>query len=193
MKFDEEKFKAAVKPYFATARAGDWEHSLRVVKWVKELGAGRDDVDLLTVAAYIHDIGWSGIAPKGKIDLDEMVKLEPKANKNSQRLISEVLTRLQFADSEIKKINSLVVAADRRHSKGEDEAIIVDADNLSKLCPEHLQEKYQPESFLKLIRLWKLELADRIKTQRGKKLFPKLLSELEANVLQRQKDATSRS
>ncbi len=184
MHLNEEKLKEIAKPYFATARAGDWEHALRVVKWVKELGNSREDLNLLITAAYIHDIGWSGIAPKGKIDFEEMIKLEPKANANSTKLISEVLIKLQFGDSEIQTVNRFVVAADKHRSSQEDEAILVDADNLSKLCLEHLQEKYQPESFSKLINLWKTELTDRIKTQKGKELFPKLLSELEIKVLQ---------
>jgi HD superfamily phosphodiesterase len=75
MQFNEQKLHEIAKPYFETARAGDWEHAMRVVKWLKELGAGRDDLDLLITAATIHDIGWSGVAPKGKIDLDEMLKL----------------------------------------------------------------------------------------------------------------------
>jgi hypothetical protein len=187
MEFNEEKLIGVAKPYFASARLGDWEHALRVVKWVKELGRGRDDLDLLVVAAYIHDIGWSGVVPKGKIDLDEMINLEPKANENSPRLISEVLTALQFADAEIQKVNRLVMAADKHRSEREDEAIIVDADSLSKLCLEHLQEKYQPESFSKLIALWKGELASRVMTQQGKELFPKLFSELEKAILQMQK------
>lgn len=178
MKFDEEKLKEIVKPYFATARAGDWEHALRAVKWVRELGENRSDLYLLIAAAYIHDIGWSGIAPKGKMNLDEVIKLERKANENSSKLISEVLAKLQFADLEIQTVNRFVAAADKHQSEQEDEAIIVDADCLSQLCPEHLQEKYQPESFLKLINLWKTKIPDRIKTQKGKKLFPKLLLEL---------------
>jgi HD-GYP domain-containing protein (c-di-GMP phosphodiesterase class II) len=184
MKFDEEKFKEIAKSYFASARAGDWEHSLRVVKWVKELGYGRNDLDLLITAAYIHDIGWSGIAPKGKMDFEEMLKLEPSAAENSSRLISEVLKSSQFTDLEIQTVNRLVGATDKHNSEQEDEEIIVDADNLSKLCVEHLQEKYQPDSFLKLINRWDTELSKRIKTQKGKELFPKLLDELKQKILQ---------
>jgi len=147
MELDEEKLKEIAKPYFLSARSGDWEHALRVVGWVKELGTNRDDLNLLVVAAYIHDIGWSGVAPTGKIDLDEMMGLEKKANNNSSKLIFEVLTKLQFTDLEIKTVDRLVAAADRHRSEQEDEAVIVDADNLSKLCIEHLREKYQPESF----------------------------------------------
>ncbi len=182
MKFNEKKLEETAKPYFDSARAGDWEHALRVVRWVKELGSGRVDLDLLVTAAYIHDIGWSGVAPKGKIDLDEMIKLESKANDNSSKLISEVLARLQFTEKEIQTVNRLVSAADKHKSFNDDEAIIVDADSLSKLCLEHLQQKYQPESYSKVINLFKAELTNRIKTPQGKKLFPKLLSELERAV-----------
>lgn len=184
-KFNEENLKQLTEQYLSTARAGDWEHALRVVKWVKELGNNRNDLNLLITAAYIHDIGWSGIAPVGKIDFDEMLNLEPRANENSPRMISEILKNLQFTDSEIETVNRLVAAADKHNSTQEDEAIIVDADNLSKLCIEHLKEKYQPESFIKLIALWKKELSNRIKTKRGKELFPKLLSELEYKISHR--------
>jgi hypothetical protein len=183
MKFDEEKIKEVAKPYLDSARAGDWEHALRVVKLAKELGQGREDLYLLVTAAYIHDIGWSGVAPKGKIDLDEMLKLEPKANANSARLISEVLNRLQFTDAEIKTVARLIAAADKHQSEQEDEAVIVDADSLSKLCLEHLEQKYQSESFPEVIKLFKTALSDRIKTPRGQEMFPRLLSDLKYKVL----------
>ena len=183
MKFEERKLTEIAQPYFDSARAGDWEHALRVVKWVKELGQNRNDLYLLITAAYIHDIGWSGVALKGKIDLDEMLKLEPAANENSSRLISEVLNQMQFADSEIETVNRLVAAADKHQSEQDDEAVIVDADNLSKLCIEHLEQKYQPESFPKVIALWEDELSSRIKTQKGQEIFPKLLSDLKQRAL----------
>lgn len=180
MNFDEQKIIEVAQPYFVSARAGDWEHAGRVVKWVKEIGQGRDDLYLIVVAAYIHDIGWSGVAPKGKIDdLDKMLALEPQANANSARLVSEVLLKLKFTDEEIKTVNRLVAAADKHRSNMDDEEIIVDADSLSKLCIEHMQEKYEIQSFTRFLKLWKDELPSRIRTQKGKELFPRLLQELE--------------
>lgn len=179
MKFDEKKLVDEIKPYFSSMRAGDWEHALRVVRWVKDLGENRNDLHLILTAAYIHDIGWSGIAPKGKLDLDEMLKLEPEANENSRKLVSEILIKMQFTEHEIETVQRLVAAADKHRAEKEDEEVIVDADALSKLCIEHLEEKYQPESFIEIIQLWKNESVDRIKTQRGKIIFPKLLNDLE--------------
>ena len=134
------------------------------------------------MAAYIHDIGWFGVAPKGKIDLKEMLKLESKANKNSSKLISKILSDLKFTDLEIKIINKLVAATDRHKSKTEEETIIVDADNLSKLDIEHFRQKYQPKSFKKLADLLESELPNRIKTKKGKELFYKLFSNLKKEI-----------
>ena len=183
MQFDENKLIEIAKPYFVSAREGDWGHALRVVRWIKELGQDRADLYLLVTAAYIHDIGWAGVAPKGKInDIDKMLKLEPQANANSARLVAEVLSKMQFTPSEIQTVNRLVAAADKHQSNQEDEEIIVDADSLSKLSIEHLQEKYEPTSFSDFINLWKKELPNRIRTKKGRELFPKLLSELERNL-----------
>lgn len=182
MKFDEQQLRQAAKPYFETARAGDWEHAGRVVNWVKELGAGRKDSYLLITAAYLHDIGWSGVAPRGKIDLDVLLELEPKANENSARLISEVLTELHFSNQDIQTVNRLVSAADKHHSSADDEAIVVDADNLSKLCVEHLREKFKPESYAKALNLFEHQLCARITTHKGKELFPILLSNLKRDI-----------
>src|ERR1035437_9551808 len=174
MKLNENKLIKVAKPYFTTARSGDWEHALRVVRWVKELGVDTTDLDLLITAAYIHDIGWSGVAPQGKINFEEMIKLEQKANDNSSRLIKEVVTSLYYDNSQIKKVERLVGAADAHKSNRDDEEIIVDADSLSKLCIEHLQQKYQPESFSKVVAIWESESIKRMKTKKGIKLFPKL-------------------
>jgi hypothetical protein len=182
MKYDEKKFISTAESYLASARSGDWGHAQRVAKWVKVLGQGREDLSLLVCAGLIHDIGWSGVAPKGKIDYDEMLRLEPQANANSSRLILEILARFEFSESEIGTVQRLVAAADKHRSEREDEAVIVDADNLSKLCVEHLQEKYQVESYPKLIQTWENELSYRIQTPKGKKLFPKLLNDLKQSI-----------
>jgi HD superfamily phosphodiesterase len=185
-KFNEQEFIEKIKPYFMSMRAGDWEHAERVVGWVRKLGKERKDLDFLIVAAYIHDIGWFDIAPKEKIDLEEMLKLESNANKNSSKLVSKILTEFKFSGLEIKKVNRLVVATDRHKSNTEEEAIIVDADSLSKLNIEHFKQKYRPESFKKLADLLESELLNRIKTREGKELFPKLLSDLKKEISKNQ-------
>jgi len=183
MQFDENKLIAVAKPYLERARSGDWEHALRAVKWVKELGASRKDLYLLITAAYIHDIGWSGVAPLGKISLEEVIKLEPKANQNSNPLIEEALTKLNFSKSEIDIVKRLVVAADKHQSEQDDEAVVVDADNLCKLSIDHLQAKFKPESFISLVNLFEKEFVGSFRTPRAKEIFPELLEELKKQIL----------
>lgn len=180
---DENKLITIAKPYLDTCRDGDWNHALRVVKWVKALGEGREDLDLLMTAAYIHDIGWSNILPKGKVDFQEMLKYEEKANENTQRLVTEVLGKMDFNKDDINTVIRLIKAADKHDSEKDDEAIIVDADSLSKLCIEHVQEKYTSESHQKVIILWEREFPNRFKTEKGKTLYPELLENLKKNLL----------
>ena len=59
--FDEQEFVELVKPLMLRCRAGDWEHAKRVVGWIKELAGSRDNLYLLIVAGYIHDLGWKDV------------------------------------------------------------------------------------------------------------------------------------
>ncbi|MBT3282636.1 HD domain-containing protein [bacterium] len=183
IKFNEEELIKIAKPYFNTARSGDWEHALRVVKWIKELGKDRSNLHLLVVAGYIHDIGWSGVAPEGKLDLDVVLELEHKANKNSPKFIREVLEKLKFAEDEIQTVNKFVKAADKHESVDDDEAIIVDSDALSKLNPEHLREKYNLESFGKALQYLETKIPGRLKTKKAKVLFSELFPKLKAELM----------
>lgn len=182
--FNERKLKNIVIPYMEKARSGDWRHALRVVKWVKLLGKNRKDLNLLITAAYIHDIGWSRVAPKGKLDFNQMLKLEKKANDNTNKLVPIVMKKIGFSNQEIKIVLRLIEAADNHMSKKDDEEIIVDADNLSKLCVAHIKEKYKPASYGKIISHLENKLAKRIKTEYGKKIYPILLRELKQRLIQ---------
>ena len=56
--------------------------------------------------------------------------------------------------------------------------ILVDADNLSKTSPEHVKEKYVKSDWLSICDLYEEKLPQRIKTEKGKKLFLVKLAEL---------------
>ncbi len=178
MHLDEARLIKIVKPYLKQCRPGDWRHALRVVGWVKKLGKNRKDIELLIVAAYIHDIGWTDVMPKKIINFEEMLKFEDEANKNTPLFAKKVLKEYELPDKKIKEIIRLIKATDKHKSKEKDEAIIVDADNLSKLCLSHLKEKYKPESYEKLVKSWDRELPKIIKTKIGKKKYKSLLISL---------------
>ena len=89
---------------------------------------------------------------------------------------------MKLSNEIISTIIRLIKAADKHDSEKDDEAIIVDADSLSKLCVAHLEEKYKKESYKEVIHTWDEEFPKRVKTKKGKLLFPELLSKLKKEI-----------
>jgi HD superfamily phosphodiesterase len=183
MEFNEEKLISIAKSYLSKARPGDWNHALRVVNWVKRLSQEGEDARLLIVAAYLHDVGWSGVWKGNKVELNKMLKLESTANKNTTIFVKKILSELNFSLSDQSTVTRLIKAADKHESSNDSEAIIVDADNLSKLSVNHVKEKYKPESYKKIIEKWEKEFPKRIKTKEGKKIYSHLLENLKAKLI----------
>jgi len=183
MNFDEENFRTRAEQEISRCRPGDWNHALRVVSWAKQLGENRKDLPLLISAAYIHDIGWRDVLPKDeKITFDKLLKFEKQANDNSETFVSEFLNNLEYSSEEIEVVNRLVRAADTHESKEDDEAVIVDADNLSKLTIDHLKEKYEPTEWLRMYNVWSEMFPARVKTEIGKSRFSALLNDLKLSI-----------
>lgn len=181
--FNEEKFKSYIEPQLKRGRPGDWEHSQRVVKWVKELGEGRDDLPLLIIAGYIHDIGWRDVVGLKKMSVDELLTLEPQANKNTRPFITEILKEHKYSDDDIEKVIRLVDASDAHRSEADDEMILVDADNLSKLNIGHLSEKFEESDWKRVYNeLWMRDIPKAIKTHKGKKIYPGLMKEMRKKI-----------
>ena len=180
--FNEENIIKAIEPHIKRCRPGDWEHAKRVVKWIKELGSEKENMPLLITTGYIHDIGWRDLINKEKITFEELLVLEPKANKNSEPNIRELLRQLDYIESDIEIILKLVSAADEHKSSAEDEAIIVDADQLSKLDINHLKEKFQKPEWIKMYELWSDKFKKRITTERARQIYPNLLLKLKAEI-----------
>lgn len=183
MKFEEQKFIDYIKPYYDFCRMGDFNHVTRTAKWVKELARDKIDFDLFLATAYIHDIGWYKVAPNHTLTIEEIGELKSLADTQAPKLIKEVLEKFDFTKEEINKSIKLVESADRHSSNNEEEAIIVDSDNLSKLCKEHFIEKYEPSSHEKWIEKFEREFPDRIKTKRGLDIYKNLLSNLRKELI----------
>jgi len=182
MVFNEEKLKEKAQIEIKKCRDGDWGHCQRVVQCVKELGKDRDDLYLLITAGYIHDIGWRDVIPPQKLTLDELKKFEPIANANTEPFISDFLGSVGYSDKEIRTVVRIIKAVDSYTSNQPDEAIVVDADCLSKLCIEHIKQKFRRDEWLNMLAFFKAEAPRRIKTEEGKKTYPKLLTSLEQDL-----------
>jgi HD superfamily phosphodiesterase len=174
-----KQFTTDILAMLKYCRPGDDTHALRVVKWTEELSANNSNKERIIKAAYVHDLGWYHVLPSNqKLTKDELKQFEPIANKQSATIISNFLSKHGEINSEITEILKLVKAADLHESHNNDEAIIVDADNLSKLTIDHVAEKYRPSDWMKMWTLWNEEFPKRIQTEKGKLLYPKLLLQL---------------
>ena len=183
MEFNEEQFKQEAAAHLARCRPGDWAHAQRVVEWVKKLNPPSDTLPLLVAAAYIHDIGWRDVLPNtDAITFDQLLENEPQANSNSEPFVREFLQQFSFSPEETKTILRYIRAADAHKATARDEMFIVDADSLSKLCIEHVQEKYSRSEWIKMWNLWNEKLPQRMQTEQGKKLLQPLLSKLKQGI-----------
>lgn len=184
MNFKEDDFKSKAEKEISRCRPGDWNHAMRVVEWVRKLGKDRNDLPLLISAAYIHDIGWRNVLKgEGKITFDILLQFETLANMNSEKFASDFLKNLKFTPSQIKTINRLIQAVDKHESISDDEMIIVDADNLSKLNLDHLKEKYTQSEWWRMYDVLSEMLPKLIKTDIGRLELPSLLVNLKKNLL----------
>lgn len=180
--FNEGRLIAELEPESLRGRDGDWEHARRVVGWVKQLSEGRDDLPLLITAGYVHDLGWRDVIPPQKLTLDRLREYEPTANANSEPYITEFLTRLGYSATDVETVIRIVRAVDVRKGVQDDEKIVLDGDNLSKLSAGHVTQKFQQDEWLKMIDLWRRQLPTRIQTEEGRKLYPDLLDKLERDL-----------
>lgn len=171
------------KPYIQQCRPGDWEHAKRVVGWVKELVENQKELDLLIIAAYLHDIGWYQLVPKDrKLTRELLLKLQSQASENTEKMVRKALNKIPLSEIEIQKILRLIKATEIYVSKDDDEMILVDADNLSKTSPDHIKEKYAKSDWGKMYRLFVENFPKRIKTEKGKQLFPIRLDQLKSEL-----------
>lgn len=182
VKFDEKKLRTVVKPYLLRCRDGDWNHALRVVAWVKRLGLKKRDLKLLITAAYLHDVGWRDVLPKGRITLKKLREFEQKANSNSMQFVTKILKEFGYTIKEIDVVNSYIKAADSRKPETKNEEIMTDADNMSKLDVNHLKEKYKKSEWKLMCEVWRKEFPKRIKGSQSKQLYPKLLEKLKSEI-----------
>jgi len=178
-------FIKLAKANIISCRPGDWNHALRVVYRVKQLiNEETQNTDLIIAAAYIHDIGWKNIIPSKQksISKDELLKYESQANKNTIPFATKFLSELNYSKMQIGIILDLIKAVDERKSNNIDEAVIVDADNLSKLNIDHVREKYDKNSWPEIYNLFETVLPNIFKTKLAKKIYPDLLMRLKTEI-----------
>jgi uncharacterized protein len=181
---DEKSLLEEVKKYLEKARPGDLDHTLRVVELIKELlKTEKSDPDILIPAAYLHDVGQSGLFEEGekvdtKINQDKL-----KEHMRKGALISkEILTKLNYPKESIEKISWIISVHDNWYTEDDYEVgILMDADNLSKLDIIDIKRKYKNPK--EKIEMWEKDMPKRLKTKTGKLMYKELMEKLKKELL----------
>jgi hypothetical protein len=181
---NEQEFSNLVEPYISAGRPGNWEHTKEVVKWVKILGQNRPELNLIIRAAYIHDIGWKDLFNhSNKLSKDELKRVEVQANLNTEKYVREVLAKEGIlSEEDIERVLQIIRAADLHKASNETEAVLVDADQLSKLNLWHLQNMYLPDEWMNMYNLWFEKYPERVTSQKAKELYPQLFETLKGDI-----------
>lgn len=176
---NEKSLLGEVKKYLDKARPGDYEHTLKVVKLLKEiLKTEKGDPNILIPSAYLHDIGYAGLFNEGqKLDKKTWHRELEMHMKKGKEISVEILSRLNYPKEVIDKISWIVSMHDDWYNQNDYQVgILMDADNLSKLDSEHIRTKFDnPED---VIKMWEKDMPKRLKTNTGKKLYSKLMAKV---------------
>lgn len=151
----EKYLKEIIFPDLEKSRGGyDAIHTAEVVSWIKQI-IDHDpelhlDRDVLIIAAYAHDWGYSGLFKDGEVMDHEKVE---SAKRLHEKLGAEKLERLlnddvfsALTDEQKKRCVHLVAVHDKRFEiKDTDELILAEADMLSAIDVS-TKRQFDPES-----------------------------------------------
>lgn len=173
---DEKILLSKAKIYLENARPGDLGHTIRVVRLVKEiLKTEKGNPDILIPAAYLHEIGYSGLFKKGqKLNKTNWHSKQDEHMQKGKVIAIEILSKLKFSEDSIQRISWMVSVHDDWYNQNDHElGILMDADNLSKLNIDHIRNKF--ENPKDIIELWEKDMPKRLKTKTGKAMYSKVM------------------
>lgn len=144
----ESQLRQMVKPYLNRGRPGDYEHTLRTIRYARKLLQHEEgDSDIVIPTLYLHDIGWSQInyddfisAPlvsqkENAISLDQHMEL-------GVALAKLILGKLGYNEQMTRAIVSIIAIHDRPEKiyamKNPSATIVFEADYLDKYGPDSL-------------------------------------------------------
>lgn len=133
----------------------DAPHTLEVVGWIKKIMTEHPelnlDQDVLIIAAYAHDWGYSGLFEgKDRLNSTDVTNMKPLhmeigAKKTVELLRNEIFSFL--SDKQRERIVHLVFMHDKIHDLTDtDELVFAEADILSGLDVENVKPTFDPES-----------------------------------------------
>ena len=181
----EEYLKKRILPDLEKSRGGfDKIHTLEVVDWLKKIIKHSPDLkldkDILLIAAYAHDWGYSDIFSEGetmqfeKVENAKMLHMELGAKKLKKLLKDDFFSFL--TDMQKKRATHLVAVHDKKFElKDVDELILMEADMLSSLDVNTKKPIFGPESNKKFMEAMLATRIPKFITQFSKKEAKRLI------------------
>lgn len=180
----EELLKRTILPELEVGRPNfDRPHTEAVVYYIKEIimnNPGLDlDRDVLIIAAYAHDWGYSGLFKKGKpIEIDDVAKAKKNHMTISVSKLKELLKSHEFgflSDERKERAIHLVEIHDELDVlKDNDEFVLMEADTLGGLDVSMLKPTFNKISNTKYMKNVKTKRYPLFFTEYGKEKFKKL-------------------
>jgi len=158
--------KIAHKHFQGARGSHDWDHTLRVCRLCERLGSAEGvDLDVVLVAAYLHDIGIKEAERKHNSSSPQYQHLE------GPPVAREILTRLGAEEGMIEEVCDII---GHHHTPRDEESInfkvVYDADLIVNLEEKQKESPTPPEHLEKII-------AKSFLTKSGKDLARKVLLE----------------
>lgn len=142
----EARLEKCAAHYLRKARPGDYEHTLRVVGYGKELLKNEEgDENVVIPTLYLHDIGWSQVDYSDFIDApspEEKYATKSTAlhMKLGAALAKKILEKLDYDSKLIRDIVTIIGIHDDpqaiRDLNNPSATLIFEADSLDKIGPE---------------------------------------------------------
>ena len=176
------------KKHLTNSRPGDWEHTLRTVEWIRFLIEHEGgDPEILIPAAYLHDIGWSiALPPQSKkrgIEVEVVKRFLDLHMKKGAELSRQILTNLSYPKDKAERIVHLVSIHDYPERISEkDEILLMEADRLDrfgKIGLKRIMKVIKKRDWKKVFPLIRKESKNWFKSRTGKRVYEKLLKEME--------------
>ena len=152
----EEYLKEKILPDLEKSRGGfDNIHTLEVVDWLKKIIKHNPDLrldeDVLLIAAYAHDWGYSDLFEEGETmgfeKVENAKKLHMKLGAEKLRVLLKDDFFSFLADQQKKRCVHLVAVHDKKFElKDIDELILMEADMLSSLDINSAKPIFDAES-----------------------------------------------
>lgn len=142
----EERLKESAARYLRNGRPGDYEHTLRVVTYGKELlKKEKGDENVVIPTLYLHDIGWSQVNYDDFINADSPEKKVAAASvalhmELGANLAKTILEKLDYDSKLHRDILSIIAIHDNQQAiidmKNPSATLVFEADYLDKIGPE---------------------------------------------------------